>query len=154
MLNDAQERNLQIVMRLVEEKMRALEDRLVSPEEHGLMFEIGNDVSADIALPLQQGIQEVMTVLRELKDHFSLPCEITPTSQELTRGLSSLWVSLQECDSKGLRRFGDVHSSVSPALDSQVQRLSELMLKMGTIIREHRCLEMVAAQKEQPSSQH
>ncbi|WP_213043121.1 hypothetical protein [Nitrospira defluvii] len=119
-----------------------------------MMFEISNDISVDIAPALQQEIQEVMTILRELKHCFSLPRETTPTSQELIRGLSSLWVSLQECDSKGLRRFGDVHSSVSPALDSQVERLAELMLKMGDIIREHRCPDMVAAQKEQPSSQY
>lgn len=154
MLNDAQVRNIQIVMRLIEEKMRALEARLICSEEHGVMFEISNDMSVDIAPALQQEIQEVMTILRELKHCFSLPRETTPTSQELIRGLSSLWVSLQECDSKGLRRFGDVHSSVSPALDSQVERLAQLMLKMGDIIREHRCPDMVAAQNEQPSSQY
>lgn len=154
MLNEAQQRNLHIVMRLIEEKMRALEFRLVRPEEHGVMFEISNDMSADIASALRQEIQEAMTILRELKHCFSLPRETTPTSQELVRGLSQLWVSLQESDSKGLRRFGNVHSAVSPALDSQVERLAELMLKMGGLIREHRRPVFVEAHKEQSDSQH
>lgn len=154
MLNDAQQRNLQIVMRLIEEKMRALEARLVRPEEHGVMFEISNDMSADLAPALRQEIQEVMRILRDLKHSFSLPRETTPTSQELIMGLSHLWVSLQESDSKGLRGFGDVHSSVPPALDFQVEKLGELMLKMGDIIRAHRRPVFVAEQKEQPSSQH
>ncbi len=154
MLNEAQQRNLHIVMRLIEEKMRALEVRLVRPEEHGVMFEISDDMSADIAPALRQEIQEVMTILRELKHSFSLPRETMLTSQELIRGLSQLWVSLQESDSKGLRRFGDVHSAVSPALDSQVERLAEFMLRMGDIIRERRRPVFVEAQKEQPNSQH
>lgn len=154
MLNEAQQRNLHIVMRLIEEKMRAMEVRLVRPEEQGVMFEISNDMSPDIAPALRQPIQEVWKILDELKHCFALPREITLTSQELIRGLPQLWVSLQESDSKSLRHFGDVHPSVSPALDFQVGRLAELMLKMGGLIREHRRPVFVEAQKEQSDSQH
>lgn len=61
--------------------------------------------------------------------------------------------------SKGfrIRRFWILETTVKsnpPALDSHVEKLAELMGKMGDIIREHRCPDMVAAQKEEPSSQH
>lgn len=153
MLNDAQQRNLQIVMRLIEEKMRAMEFRLIHVEEHGLMFEIRNDVSPDTVPVLRQHIKEVDNILGELQRRFSLPMEATPTSRELIKGLSQLWVFLQESDSKGLRRFGDVHPGVSPALDVKIERLSVLMLEIENTILDHRRPMFVQTQRKRADSQ-
>lgn len=134
MLNDAQRNSLSIVMTLVEEKMRAVEFKLAHPNEQALMFEVHNDVSSDVLPLLQEKIAEVARLIQTLRDRLALHREIRWTSRQLITGLAQLWVYLQESDSKGLRRFGDVAPAVSPALDNEIDQLAHLMLEMEEIV--------------------
>ena len=138
MLNDAQRNSLRIVMSMIEEKMRAVELKLAHPDEQALMFKVHNDLSSDMPQMLGEKIAEVSRLIQILRDRFALPREIRPASKELLTGLSQLWVVLQESDSKGLQRFGDVHPAVSPALDAEIERLARLKLDLEDIVLDHR----------------
>ena len=153
MLNDAQRTSLRILMSLIEEKMRAVEFRLVHPDEQALMFEVRNDLSPDMPQMVREKVTEVSRLIQILRDHLALPREIRPASRELTTGLSQLWVFLQESDSKGLQRYGDVAPAVSPALDVHIERLANLMLEMEDVISEHRRSLFVETQGKRSDSQ-
>jgi len=153
MLNEAQRNSLQIILSLIEEKMRAVTFRLAHPEEQALMFEVHNDLSPDTPQALQKKVAEASGLIQILRDRLALPREAKPTSRELLTGLAQLWVFLQESDSKGLRRFGDVHLDVSPALDAQIERLANLMLEMEDVILQHRRCQCVDAPAKRSESQ-
>lgn len=153
MLNDAQRNSLHIILSLIEEKMRAVTFRLAHPEEQALMFEVHNDLSSDTPQMVQEKVAEVSGLIQLLRDRLALPREVKPTSRELITGLAQLWVFLQESDSKGLRRFGDVDPDVSPALDAQIEKLANLMLEMEDVISEHRRSLFVDAQGKRSASQ-
>ena len=138
MLNDAQRNSLRIVLSLIEEKMRAVTFRLAHPDERALMFEVHNDCSPDMAQALQEKVAEVSALIQVLRDRLALPREVKSTSRELLTGLAQLWVYLQDSDSKGLGRFGDVAPAVPLALDAQIERLAHVMLEMEDIILDHR----------------
>ena len=153
MLNEAQRNSLRIILSLIEEKMRAVTFRLAHPEEQALMFEVHNDLSPDTPQALQEKVAEVSGLIQILRDRLALPREIKPTSRELLTGLAQLWVLLQESDSQGLGRFGDVHPAVSPALDVHIERLANLMLEMEDVISEHRRSLFVQTQGKRSESQ-
>jgi hypothetical protein len=137
MLNDAQRTYLGIVLRLVEEKMRAIESRLANPEEHGLMFEVRNDVSSEMEREIREKVAAVYPLIMTLRDRLALPVEAKQASREVVKGLSSQhWVALQESDSKSLRRYGGVDPSVAPVLDPQIETLAHLMLELEEIATE------------------
>lgn len=138
MLNDAQRNSLRIVLSLIEEKMRAVTFRLAHPDERALMFEVHNDLSPDMPQAVQKKVAEVSALIQVLRDRLALPREVKSTSRELLTGLAQLWVYLQDSDSKGLGRFGDVAPAVPLALDAQIERLAQVMLEMEDIILDHR----------------
>ncbi|MDE3119393.1 MAG: hypothetical protein KGO52_16995 [Nitrospirota bacterium] len=139
MLNNSQRVYLGIVLRLIEEKMRAIEARLARPEEPGLMFTISNDMPPEAARALQQTIPAVYALIVTLRDRFALPLETKQMSREVARGLSSQhWVALQESDSTALGRYGAVDPSVAPDLDPQIEALAGLMLELEAIAMRQR----------------
>lgn len=133
MLNEAQHSSLRIVMRLIEEKMRAIDRQLANPEEHGLLFEVRNDITPDTGRALRQPIQEVYRLIGTFKEQFALPLETELVSREILKGLPQLWVMLQESDAKGLQRYGAVNPALAPVLDPQICRLARLMLELERI---------------------
>lgn len=133
MLNEAQQRNLRIVLCLIEEAMRAIERRLTRPEERGLMFEVRNDLAPDAVRALRQKLPDVYAIIEGLRDRFALPGEIRYAGREVLKGLPQFWVMLQESDSKGLRRYGDVDPALGPVLDPRINRLARLMIEMEAL---------------------
>ncbi len=87
MLNDAQRTSLRIVMSLIEEKMRDIEARLASPEEHGRMFDICHDLAPDVQQALRLTVAEVYALIPPLRDRLALPREVKPASREILKGL-------------------------------------------------------------------
>jgi hypothetical protein len=135
MLNDAQRTSLGIVMRMIEEKMRAIESRLAHPEERALTFEVRNDLTPVMVQVLREKIDEVLTLIRAFRDHFALPLEIKLASRDIRIGLTQRWAILQESTSKQLRRYGDVDPSLTHVLDPKVEALARLMVEMDDILR-------------------
>ena len=135
MLNDAQRTSLGIVMRMLEEKMRAVEARLASPEEQALTFEIRNDLTPAMVQVLREKIDEVYALIRALCDRFALPPDVKPASRDALTGLMPLWVVLQESTSERLRRYGEVDPSLAHVLDPKIGALARLMVEMDAAAR-------------------
>ncbi|OGW69686.1 MAG: hypothetical protein A3A88_10270 [Nitrospirae bacterium RIFCSPLOWO2_01_FULL_62_17] len=135
MLNDAQRTSLGIVMRMLEEKMRAVEARLASPEEQALTFEIRNDLTPAMVQVLREKIDEVYALIRALCDRFALPPDVKPASRDALTGLMPLWVVLQESTSERLRRYGEVDPSLAHVLDPNIDALARLMVEMDDAAR-------------------
>jgi hypothetical protein len=135
MLNDAQRMNLGIVMRMLEEKMRAIEARLARPEERALTFEVQNDIPPDTAQALRERIVEVYALIETLRDRLALPLDVKSASRDVLTGLMPLWVVLQESTSKRLLRYGEVDPSLASILDSKIEAMARLMVEMDDAAR-------------------
>ncbi len=136
MLNDAQRMNLGIVMRMLEEKMRAIEARLARPEERALTFEVQNDIPPDTAQALRERIVEVYALIETLRDRLALPLDVKSASRDVLTGLMPLWVVLQESTSKRLLRYGEVDPSLASILDSKIEAMARLMVEMDDTVRD------------------
>jgi hypothetical protein len=131
MLNESQRTYLRIVLRLIEEKMRAIEFRLANPQEHGLMFEVSNDMTPEMERWLREKVAVVYSLIMTLRDRFALPVETKQASREVAKGLSSQhWVALKESDSRSLRRYGPIDAALAPVLDPLIETLARLMLEL------------------------
>lgn len=134
MLNAAQRTNLGIVMRMIEEKMRAIEFRLSHPSEHALMFDVRDDLPPMMTGVLREKIAEVYALIEWLRDGLGLPREVKTASQDVRTGLAQRWVSLQESVAEQLRRYGEVDPSVAPVLDPKIEALARLMIEMDDTV--------------------
>jgi hypothetical protein len=134
MLNDAQRTSLRIALTMTERKMRAIEARLLQREERGLMYEIGNDVTVEMAAALHHRIHAVYALISELKSRLGLPRESKPASREINEGLAILWVTLQESDTRALRRYGEVDRRLAPVLDPHIEALAQHMLALEDLV--------------------
>ena len=135
MLNDAQRTSLGIVMRMLEEKMRAIEARLAQPEERALTFEVRNDLTPAMVQVLREKIDEVYVLIRALRDRLALPPTVKSASRDALTGLMPLWVVLQESTSERLRRYGEVDPSLAHVLDPKIGALARLMVEMDAAAR-------------------
>jgi hypothetical protein len=134
MLNDSHRTRLRIAMRLIDEKMAAIESRLAHPDERRLMFEVNNDLTADLEQKLRAQLEAVYRLIAALKNRFELSREIRPASRDILQGLPQLWVMLQESDSKHLRGYGRLDPADHAALDPQIQQLATLVLQMESLM--------------------
>lgn len=134
MLNDAQRRRLQVVMGLIEEKMRAIERQLDQPLQAGLTFDVKPDLGPDVVAALREKIRSVYKMIAELQSRFALPVESKRASREVLKGLPQLWVMLKESDAKHLRGYGPVDDALEGALNPSIEALAHFMLEMEEII--------------------
>ena len=148
MLNDAQRTRLRIVMGDLEEKMRAVEQRLAYPEERRQMSEIRNDITTDAERALRHKIAEVHTLIGGLKDRFALPVEIKLASREILKGLPQLWVALQESNSKRLQGYGHIDPADANLLDADIKTLADMMFDLEQIVLPQRQSALSADEKE------
>lgn len=118
--------------------MRAIEDRLARPEERRLMYAVENDLAAGTVPALRDKLADVYACVARVRDRFDLPVEVRRASVEVGKGLSELWVALQESDSKRLRGFGPVDPGVAPVLDPEIARLARLMLDLREVVTQPR----------------
>jgi hypothetical protein len=130
MLNDAQRNRLRIAMRLIEEKLRDIEQRLAQPEQRGLLSDMRNDVTPEMERSLREKIQMVDAVIEDMRKQFALPAETKLASREILEGLPQLWVMLQETNAKSLGRYGSVDPALAPLLDPRIETLARLMFEM------------------------
>jgi hypothetical protein len=152
MLNPAQRASLRIVLGLIEEKMRAIEQRLVRPEEHAVTYEVSNDLTPEMAQAVRDRMQVVNRLVRDLHKRFGLSMKNTPATTVLLEGLPQLWVALQEIDSKNLARYGPVDPQVPPRLDPEIATLGALMLELQGIVMQRTYAESGLANPGKPSS--
>jgi hypothetical protein len=149
MLNEAQERSIHIVMRLIEEKMKSVERLLEQGDQQGVTFQVTQDLTPDMVRTLHATVPEVYALLKEICERFSLAAEIKPVSREVLKGLPELWVMLEESDSRNLGRYGDVDPRVGPLLDPAVQKLGNLMFQL-----QHLLLPNNGAEQHATEAQH
>lgn len=134
MLNEAQRTRLEIVLRAVEDKMRAIQHLVDQYEESRLMSELINDLTQDSRTALKKKIPAVYDRIRCLRDRFQLNREARPASREIFGGLSLLWVALQESDSKRLQGYGDLDPLDAQTLDPEIEKLAGWMLDFEQIV--------------------
>lgn len=134
MLNDAQRRLLRIVLALVEDKMRAIEQQLERPPGPGLMSAVDQDVTPELARHLRKRLAAVRPIIGRLKERFDLPIETKLASRELFKGVPQLWVMLQESDGARLRGYGPVDPTDEASLNPDIHALTRLMLEIQNLL--------------------
>ena len=151
MLNNAQRTSISIVMRMLEEKMRAVEARLACPEEQALTFEVRNDLTPVTVQVLREKIDDVYALIRALRDRLALPLDVKPATRDALTGLMPLWAVLQESTSERLQRYGEVDPSLAHVLDPTIDALARLMIEMDAAARGGAPLMSESGAKKRPA---
>jgi len=94
----------------------------------------------DLTDTKRQGLRECVSqardLIREIRDSFELRPDRIPKSAWIAGRLAHLWVYAEECQSRYLRKYGEVAPGVAPRLDPVARRLGELLLAMQRLARQ------------------
>ena len=112
MLNEAQERSLSVTLRIVEDRLREIEQFIDAGDYMGILTEIKNDVPALAKDEIHEKAAQTRKKIKHLAVLFNLEKERTEASTQAFARLSYCWEILEDARSKRLKRFGDVHEGL------------------------------------------
>jgi hypothetical protein len=135
MLNEAQERSLSVTLRIVEDRLRDIEQYIDAGDYIGILKEVKNDVPAAAKDLIHEKAALMRDRIRQLAERFSLGKERTEASRLSLARLSYCWEILEDAKSKRLKRFGDVHDGLADILDPELEAIINLLLDMEQLLR-------------------
>ncbi len=117
MLNEAQERSLSVTLRIVEDRLREIEQMIEAGDYKGVLKEIKNDVPPKMKDKIREKSSLVRNRIKMLTERFDLVKEPGVTSRLALSRLSYCWEILQDARSQKLKRFGSVAEGLGDVLD-------------------------------------
>jgi len=133
-LNPLQKNSLRISLMLIERGMLEV-DRLLSDGEHeGILFRITDDLREETKTDLWRLIHELRQIVREMKDRFRLDWEPLEKRRTIFGKVPLLWEIAAGSNASRLRGYGDTHPALKDLLDPSIERLSDLLLRMQSLL--------------------
>jgi len=134
MLNEGQRRHLSATLRVAEERLLTLQQRLQQEAPHHTLAEIDDDLSATERPLVLHTITHVLRLIAEASTTFHL----SPTHQSLRRRvvaeLSITWADLQGATSTHLRAYGTTDPRLRDVLDPLLERIADSLLDLCTAL--------------------
>lgn len=129
-LNPDQHRAVATTVRLLEERLAAIEDLLVRSEV-GILYRrdrahLGREREARIALT----ISELRAAIRSVAEAFNLPRQEQDPVRKILGLLAISWESVGEIDARRLAGYGSVDPGLRKTLNPTIERLMELISKV------------------------
>lgn len=132
-LNTDQKRYIAAALTELEEHLLRFE-RLIQKDETVTIFrKIPNPFPLKQRSKLFELIAAVKEQLKAMQDAFDLPTEVSDLHWQLTVTLLHIATTLEECQSRRIKNFGELDSDTARRLDSHLQKLSTLI---ATIVQE------------------
>lgn len=126
-LNSDQKRFLAAALMELEEHLLQFEEWLQSDETATIFRKVENTFSPEQRTRLLELIELVKRQLRKMRDTFDLPTEVVDLRWHLTVTLLHIATSLEECQSRRIKGFGELDSETEKVLDSCLQDLVKLI---------------------------
>ena len=133
MLNEAQERNLSVTLRIVEDRLREIDQMIEANDYKGLLKETKNDVPAAAKDSIQKKSSMIMDRVKMLVERFNLVKDRDEVSRLALAKLSYCWEILEDAKTKKMKRYGDVHDGLADILDPELEAIINLILEISTV---------------------
>ncbi len=135
MLNEAQERSLSVTLRIVEDRLREIDQLIDADDYEGILKKVENDVPVEAKESIHEKSLLIREKIKKLDERFSLVKEHNETSRLSLARLSYCWEILEDAKTKHLKRFGGVHEGLADILDPEIEAIINLILKIERILR-------------------
>ena len=135
-LNQNQKGHLGITLRIVEEELNKLRQKLHAGEEVGLFFYTGDDLTDEEKSLLDGKIESLMKSMIHLKILFDLRYSHKELSLRTIIKTMALYlqVEIEGVKSAKLKGYGEVQPGLEETLDSKLNEMIAVLRQMETII--------------------
>ncbi len=131
MLNEAQRRNLSIILRIIEQSLDEIAGLAEREGSHGgILYRMENDLSAGSKKEIQTHVQLIRERIASLTTQFDLDSDKRMVSRIAEAKLNYCWEILQEADTRGLRAYGPIAPGLDETLDPHIAALMELVMRL------------------------
>jgi len=134
LLNPSQKNSLRISLLLVEKGLLEVEGLLSASEYHGILLQTADDLDNGAKGGIQQLIEEVRGLIKEMKDRFQLDLEVERKSRAIFGKAPLLWEIVTDTDAKRLRGYGETDPRLRAVLDPSIERLGKLLLRLHQLV--------------------
>lgn len=136
LLNPYQKNSLRVSLMMFEENLRHALEWLDGREENGTLYSRKLDLPEGKKVQAQQEINAALGLIDNLGHRFDLPRD-THDAASIFRGeLTVNWANLMDTRAGKMRRYGKVHPELASMLDSEIQKLAEIALRLSAILGE------------------
>ena len=136
LLNPYQKNSLRVSLLTFEENLRQVQEWLDGREENGILYRRKLTVSEEKRKQAGQMIEMALNLIRKLSNTFRLETVSESAASMLGGGLTITWANLIDTQAGKLRRYGKVHPELAGMLDSDIQNLAGIALKLSSILGE------------------
>lgn len=134
LLNPSQKNSLRISLSLVEKGMLDVEGLLLAGDYHGILLQTADDLDDGAKGGIQQLIEEVRELIKEMKDQFQLDLEVERKSRVIFGKAPLLWEIVTDTDASRLRGYGEIDPGLREVLDPSIERLGKLLLRLHQLV--------------------
>ncbi|MBN2117458.1 MAG: hypothetical protein JW730_12855 [Anaerolineales bacterium] len=136
LLNHYQKNSLRISLLTFEENLRQVQEWLDGRAENGILYRRELTISAEKRKQASQAIRTALNLVEKLRNVFGLETVYESAASMLQGDLAINWANLIDTQAGKLRRYGKVHPELAGILDSDIQNLAGIALKLSSILGE------------------
>jgi len=136
LLNPYQKNSLRISLLMFEENLRHAQEWLEGREEKGILYRRKLEMPENKRKQAKHVIKTALDLIEKLSAKFELESESQNAASMFQGELTVNWANLMDTRSGKLRRYGKVHPELASMLDSEIQKLTEIALKLSAILGE------------------
>lgn len=137
---EAQRRALSVALRLVEERLRELEELTEEGSVQGALYTVIDDLTTDVREELYSFIQEGVRAIEMWKRELKLDGDVRYKSRTIAGSLAWLWEVILSVTAERLQGSGEVDPALAEFLDPQLKTLAKRLVDMERRVREKAAL--------------
>jgi hypothetical protein len=131
-LSDAHRRSIEVTLAFLDEALCEFENWAVGRERHSVFYSEVNPLSPEQRQTILFEVARMRDLLQELRG-LGLEGRTQNAGNIIWGKCSTLWVDLQELESKRLSRYGALPPGIAKQLDPHIERLIEHLQKIFSI---------------------
>lgn len=136
-LNADQKRFLAAALTELEEHLLRFERLLQADETVTIFRKIPNPFPPEQQIKLLELMSATKEELQAMRDVFGLPTEVVDLRWQLTVTLLHIATTLEECQSRRIKSFGELDDETARQLDNHLQCLNGLINAIGRAAKNH-----------------
>jgi hypothetical protein len=131
-LNENQKRAVTITLRLLEERLAAVE-QMIHEDEQGVLYSRRASFTPEQVGRIETLIAAMRDEIRHVATEFQLPREEQNAARAIVGALEMSWESLEEVRPRRLKNYGSVDPELKETLDPSLKRLIHLLFELQDV---------------------
>jgi hypothetical protein len=133
-LNENQERAVGVTLRLLEERLKRIE-QVIDADEEGILYRRVARISPAEREKMRALLMAMREQIRRAAEQFHLRKEEQNAAREIVGTLSLAWESLEDARPRKLGAYGAVDPALKDTLDPILQQLIRLLFELEDVAR-------------------